>query len=314
MPTGALYDHLRRLTRIPSRGADDDEGWRWFRLWDPRVALPYLAAVRDRPDHVRALTATPAGPIAMVIEDGPEAAVTFTSTLPDDPRARRDRLVFDADDHAVFDAIAVDAFRAELSEWLVAAQGLPQDRARLVADHTLAEGPPLGCRTKDDYVFLAHMMRTLGAWFARSGVWPDLTEAMARGTARDPLAKTYTAAHAASAQGALLADWSAVRAHLRDVAGGPHLSPNDLATVRSRFLSGRAEATRCALLPARADLDRFTGLSREETGGLLMLSLLLGFRFYQDPWHPWALPAGRRPTEDDLRRAADAAWTWVIGP
>ncbi|WP_170157968.1 DUF4123 domain-containing protein [Litoreibacter meonggei] len=305
----ALRKHLRGFTRIRSSGTA--KGWTTFRFWDPLVARIYFLGLDHNPDRVARFFQTPSTALNFVIEHGPDAALHLwpTDLSQNFQAGGRPPLVFDATDFALMDQVVLAGLGQELVDWLAAehpdrfADFTPNQFGHL-AHHILIQGQHCGCETKDDFAFLAQMMLTLGGWFHRSATPAPLVQIIREtGAHQTVLSKNFLSAFADTAQSELVSQFSDVHAYLTALPERESVSPSQFRAFCARFLGDRPVATEDALKATKyrlADLK----LNETQTGRLLVLTLILGHRFYEDPFRPWAHP----DKPDAVGEALAAAW------
>ena len=303
-----LRNHLRHFTEI--RFAEDDPKARLFRFWDPLVAATYFNGVRHRADRVdRMFRMADGTALDMLVEDGPDA---FVALMPVKRQVKPPRrpLVFDAVDQDLMQDIALAAFGAELGVWLQDVHAdrfahLPPARIKAITDHVLAEGARCHCVTKDDYVYLCHMMLSLGGWFHLDAVYPDLTEVLYQRAAdkRAQLMAVFLPAYEASPLAVIEANRAEMQHFMAEIPQDDRLTPELFRNFLRRFLGGYADRAQQLLAPTKARMTALN-LSEAQCGQLLLLTLVWGHRFHDDPFYPWF--------GMNLPDALDAAWAAAL--
>ncbi|SFR65201.1 DUF4123 domain-containing protein [Litoreibacter janthinus] len=287
-----LHKHLRRFLRI--RSSDDAEHWTVFRFWDPAVARVYFPGIASRPERVDRIFRVAADvPLEMVTGEGAQA-LRLVPRDPTGPAAEAKPIVFDAQDHALMQSVADTTFRAETADWL--RTGYPDrfaafDAAQMdgAVAHIMAEGRRVGCVSKDDFAYLAHMMITLGGWFHITGYPTTLVEILhdQTGDLHSRLSRAFLPAWQASPQAAVMAVWQELRAHLSALPVEAQVTPQEFGAVTARFLQPHANSVNAALAATKQDLAGLD-LPLPAQGRLLLLTLIYGHRFYVDPLRGWA--------------------------
>ena len=305
---GKLRNHLRHFTEI--RFAADDPKARLFRFWDPLVAATYFTGIRHRADRVDPMFRMADGTMLdMVVEDGPDGFVAM-SPVRRQVRAPRRPLIFDDVDQALMQDIALAAFGLELGTWLQETHAarfadLPPARLKAITNHVLAEGRRCRCATKDDYVYLCHMMLTLGGWFHLDAVYPDLTDALYQraNNRKAQLMAGFLPAYEAAPLARIDAKRDEIGHFLSAIAEEDRLTPALFRTFLQRFLPDHADRAQQMLAPTKAHMASFN-LSEPQCGQLLLLTLIWGHRFYDDPFYPWF--------GMNLPDSLDAAWAAAL--
>lgn len=308
-PMDALWQHFRKFTK-----AQDAQGRTlFFRYWDAQVAKVYFAGLRGRPSRVSQFFYLPDGtPIDMLIEDGPERAVHLCPKPKPLARVQNHTLVFDLHDETLLQEVGYDTLTNALAAWLPqeypdALDWANRTQIAAIATHVVRVGRQNQLRAREDFAFLAQMMMTSGAWFVTDGD-PRLLQQISGGQAAPAaadMARAYAAAQAATPQGRLMAQWPDVRQYLAGLPDAERISPDQFRRFVQRFLSGQQTDVTATLSRTMPLLPKL-GLPDQNTEGqVLALTLILGPRFYEDPFKPWA----RRPAP----QAIAAAWAATVG-
>lgn len=283
--------HLRGLLRVARPHEGNPEAQLFLRIWDPMVARHVLTTAQMRPERLARLFFTHAGaPVSWLLEDGPgHHLLIAASGTPKGPRAP---LQLDARDDPVLWHLAWAALQDELQGWMATAYpavaALPEDGQRRLVAHILHIGRQAGFTLKDEFAYLGHMMTLLGGWFMQGGQYPRI-EAILRDPAparhkplRAALAEAWHAAPAtriAPIRAALIADFAAL----------PQVPFIDEPALRALLARHLRAADHAALRAFLALLDRESGsFLPEQRPANWLLSLLLGYRFHDDPMREWA--------------------------
>ena len=287
-----LRKHLRCFTRI--RSNDTTDAWTFFRFWDPLVARIYFRGIDQRTDRVARFFRTPTSTLEFVIEYGTDVALhLWPADLTDDTSPEmRTPLVFDATDHALMDQVALAGLGQELVDWLASEHperfaGFTPAQFGNIAHHVLTQGKSCGCETKDDFAYLAQLMLTLGGWFHRSAVPALLVEIIGNtGARRKVLESAFLVAWEDTAQSALVEQFADVHAYLAALSKDEIVSSLHFRTLCKRFLSSKRQAVDDAIKAAKDQIAELN-LSETQAGRFLVLTIILGYHFHEDPFHPW---------------------------
>ena len=302
-PLEELAAHLRRFTK-----ARDKTGkWVFFRFWDPLVAQVYFGGMADHAERIGQIFRLPSGqPMAMIVQTGPQQAVRMAPSdqLPRDLPRRA--ISFDPPDLALLTEVSFHALARQLAEWLVLDYPAPfADRTpaqmRAIGAHVVATGRWLGLTMKQDFAFLAQMMMTSGGWFLQDGTLPAMNRLIEETAApkAEAMAAAYADLQAQTPQAGLLDRWDALRAALPEDAAQ---TPAGLARIIRRLLPDTA--IDAATASTRARLRELGVVDDMTLARAVLLALLFGPRFFEDPFKPW--------TELGAEAAIAAAWRVVI--
>lgn len=303
----ALSDHFRRFTRIRDRQGRIV----FFRFWDPLVAGTYFPGVGHDPDRIGAFfTLTSGQQISIIAQSGPDTAIIMTPCVAPDQGQRRPAPVFDELEEALFTEIAFRIFARQLSDWLVTEYPdqlgkRPAADLQAISAHVIAAGRRAGLEMKEEFAFLAQMMMTSGGWFLDDATPPGLRQLIidAAHPKAQAMAEGYAGRQTASLQGQLYAQWPEVRDYLVELPADEAVTPARFREFASRFLRLSAAGIPDAIASTRARL-RTLGLGDQHIEGrAVVLSLLLGPRFFEDPLKPWS----GQPVE----AAINTAWQLV---
>lgn len=248
-----------------------------------------------------------------MIEDGENAATLIWPSKPSGHEQSQTGVFLQITDHALMAKAAQRAFRNDLGRWLLSEHtgrfaGFSQAQVRALTRHVVQQAERLGCTTKDDMVYLCHIMLSTGGWFHLTGVLPRIGTMF--GAPQIPshgrLAEAFMHDSGETAKAGLLARWGDLHAHINALPADEQMTPVQFRTVLKRFLTDRFDAVDRALQAAKSELPTLA-LSETQSGKLLLLTLILGYRFYLDPTLPWIALS---PDQ-----AVDAAWeatfVWV---
>jgi len=303
----ALSDHFRRFTRIRDlRGRIA-----FFRFWDPLVAGTYFPGIAHDGDRVGQFFTLPGGAeIRIIAQTGPAEAISMAPNTPAGPGPRRRSLVFDALDEALFAEIAFRALARQLAIWLVTEYpdrlgARPPEDLRAMSTHVVSAGRRAGLAMKEDFAFLAQMMMTSGGWFLDDDSPVGLRKLVIDTPApkAQALADAYSGMHGDTLQGQLFAQWDAVQAYLAALPEDEAVTPARFREFASRFLRLSAAAIPETIASTRARLRDLGLEDRRAEGRAVILCLIFGPRFFEDPFKPWS--------ELETRPAIDAAWRVV---
>ncbi|MEL6621177.1 MAG: DUF4123 domain-containing protein [Pseudomonadota bacterium] len=309
-PFDRLYSHLRTFVMVRHERRETDL---FFRYWDPLVASTYFPGIADRTDRTERLLWTADGDAVDLLAEEDEVSahlMTPGGTAPE--RAARSTLVLNSDDAALLNEVAFKALALQLNDWMAGAfpdgvGTLPRPARRAAARHVVDTGRAFGFRLKDEFSYLAHVMAHFGGWFFEGDGTPDLARIVLDHD--DParhksLEAAFGPAWDASPRGALLARWDVVHAQLGALTPTARIEPDTLKSLVRDVLGdrvGMVQAVRDKVLP----VARENALSVNGEGQHLFLSLLLGHRYQDDPFRPWA----GAPLVD----AMEQAWQSVFG-
>ena len=302
-----LWVHFRKFTKVK----DEQGKWFFFRFWDvvtARVYFPGIAARHERID--RLFRPKPTTTLEIIAPSGTDALRLYPRKA-QGPANSIQPIVFDGADHALMQQIATQAFNAETAHWLRDAypdrfDAFDERQMDAAIVHIMTEGTRVSCDLKDDYAYLAHVMLTLGGWFARTGHPSALTDILVdgQGSLRARLSRAFLPAFEASPQAALMKQWDDVKAHLTALPPTAQITPHELGTFTARFLKSHSGGVAAALAATKRDLPGLN-LSIHDQGRLLVLTLIYGYQFYADPLRVWRdLP---------VSEAIDAAWVETLG-
>lgn len=302
-----LVSHFRRFTRV----RDHRNRWVFFRFWDPLVAATFFSGIAGDPERIARFFRLSGGrQLRVIAQTGPDTALSMTPAAALPEVARRRAPTFDETDESLFRDIAFLAFARQLSDWLSREYpdqlGIrPPAEQQAVAAHVVASGRRAGLTMKEDFAFLAQMMMTSGGWFLDDACPLPIARMIADTPAPKAavLADRYAGLHAATPQAELLAAWSDLRAHLAAIPEAEAVTPDRFREIAARFLPRSSAAIPGAIASTRARL-RDLGLDDQPAEGrALVLTLLFGPRFFEDPLKPWS--------GQQVRPAIDAAWQFV---
>ncbi|NHF72988.1 DUF4123 domain-containing protein [Paracoccus xiamenensis] len=303
-PLEELCAHLRRFTKV----SDSAGKWVFFRFWDPLVAQIYFGGMADHPERIGQIFTTPSGQrIEMIVQTGPQQMLRMTPSAVLPPSQPRRAVTFEAADMALLAEVSYRALSRQIAQWL--AQEYPGDLAdrsatqmQAIGAHVVATGRWLGLTMKQDFAFLAQMMMTSGGWFLHDGTLPAMHPLIAAGPAprAGAMAAAYADLQAQSPQAELLGQWSDLRGHLAELPDDQVLTQNRLHDLIQTFLPKTARQVPLALASTRRRLKDFALLEEITEGRAMLLALLFGPRFFEDPFKPWA--------QSDPEAAIAAAW------
>lgn len=303
-----LVAHFRRFTKVRDRRGR----MVFFRFWDPLVIALYASARRHDPTRLEQIFALPGGETAEVIAPLSTDSALHLALVPGFAREQPRRTInLDARDEAILQEIAFSTFARQLLPWLASeypaqlAARPPADQ-RAIARHVVATGRRAGLSMKEDFAFLAQIMMTSGGWVWDDDTLPGLRDLIAEAPApkAQALAEGYGALQGRSPQADLLGDWPALRGWLAALPEDQAVTPETFRRLTTKFMPRSAGLIAGAIASTRARL-RDAGLSAQRIEGkAVVLTLLLGPRFFEDPLRPWcALPP---------EAAINAAWHEII--
>lgn len=310
-PLDELRAHLRGLIKV--RRDPDEPPSLLLRFWDPPTAAVLLDAAMDRPDRVARLCHTRSGlPLAWYAESRPGQMACFVPVGRLPGGRAREPLCLEARDEAALAALAFVALEGEIGRWLGESYpelGDPDPHRRAgIGAHVVALGRGYGFTLKDEFAYLAHMMVHLGGWFVQSGRYPGIeTVLLSDGEARHkPLRPAFRAAYDGSHLPALMAARAALLAEPALYGEPPQPTEGVIAGLLTRHLPLAAEhKARILAERARADaLHRRAPAELIET--VALITLFLGYRFYDDPFL-----FGEAPGERDWHGLCRRAWQQI---
>lgn len=310
-PYAELRSHLRGLIKVQRAG--DEEALLLLRFWDPAIAAVLLESWKDDPARVARLCHTRSGlGIDWLAQSRIGQMQCFAAQARVPGGRARGPLVLEPGDQAVLDRLAFLALEGEIGRWLgesypeLARADAPM-RAR-IGQHVVALGRGYGFTLKDEFAYLAHMMVYLGGWFVQSGRYPGIeTVLLSGGNARHkPLRGAFRAAYDGSHLPALLAARAQVLAAPALQGALPMPAEGAIAEILAGHLPLTAEH-KARILAERARGDAlYRGAPAELAGLIGLISLFLGYRFYDDPFH-----AGPAAGERDWHGLCAAAWQQI---
>lgn len=298
-----LAAHLRRFTKV----SDKTGKWVFFRFWDPLVAQIYFGGMADHAERIGQIFRLPSGqPMAMIVQTGPQDAVRMAPSDQLPQGQSRRAIAFDAPDLALLTEISFHALARQLAKWL--AQDYPApfaDRSpaqmRAIGAHVVATGRWLGLTMKQDFAFVAQMMMTSGGWFLQDRSLPAINRLIEETPSpkAEAMADAYAGMQAETPQAALLDQWDGLRAALTEDAAQ---TPAGLARITARLLpDGGVDAATASTRARLRELGVVDGMTQAKA---VLLALLFGPRFFEDPFKPWA--------DLGAEAAITAAWRVVI--
>lgn len=159
--------------------------------------------------------------------------------------------------------------------------------------HVVQQGQRYGLSTKEDYVYLAHIMTTLGGWFTLTGQPKELLDILQdRNTQKHArLQEAFLPAYQTTPMAQLTKNWAEVRDFIRAIPEDDQIIPKRFREFTSRFLANQRPAL-ASLLRVPSDYRDNQRLPIHLKGRYMILELCFGHRFESDPVRPWAhLPA-----------------------
>lgn len=298
-----LFSHLRTFAMVGDNTVQTDaetKPSKWFfRYWDPLVAGIYFPGVTDRAERVDQLLKTPdRHDIDMLIEDGSTRAISLTApqrdTAPAGPLMARKPLILDARDKVILDEVAFRALGLELGQWFVTAfpdrlGDLTENGQNTAAHHVVTTGRALGFRLKEEYSYLAHVMVYFGGWFFETSANPRLNNILFDThipNRQIALEGIFSDAWSHSVPAALSQKWPEIRTWLSHIPDSDRISPDTLKSLNAEFLRDHRDAVAAILAGARP-AAKAAGFSILQEGQHILISLILGHRYQDDPFHPW---------------------------
>ena len=309
-PFERLASHLRTFTMVR---AEDRPAPLYFRFWDPLVAGVYFPGIAPRPERVTRLLATAEGEtVDMLIEADEEHALCITPDGTPPAGQARDMLTLDDADQALLTEVAYKALALALADWFRGAfaedvGGLPAPKREAAARHVVEIGRAYGFTLKDEFSYLAHLMAHFGGWFFEVGATPHLSNILAdRDKPKRHLAlqEAFAPAWEATPRAALLGGLDEVRDVVIALPEEARVAPDTLKALGRAHLSACMDGVR-AMVDGALPLTRAEGMTAAEEGQHVLLSLMLGHRYHDDPFRPWA--------GEPLPKARAAAWDAVFG-
>lgn len=303
-----LVAHFRRFTKVRDRRGR----MVFFRFWDPLVIALYATARRHDAARLEQIFGLPGGGTLDIIAPLGADEALHLALAPGFARSHPRRAIsFDETDEAILQDIAFSTFARQLLPWFLAeypdriGPRSPPDQ-RAIARHVIATGRRAGLGMKEDFAFLAQIMMTSGGWVWDDDSVPGLRALIADAPApkAQALADGYASLQRQTPQAELLDDWPALRAWLAALPEDQAVTPATFRRLTGRFMMRSAGQIAGAIASTRARLGG-AGLSDQRVEGkAVVLTLLLGPRFFEDPFRPWA---GLPP-----EAAIEAAWRQII--
>jgi hypothetical protein len=216
---------------------------------------------------------------------------------------------FDQSDRRLLEDVTYRGLSVEISDWLRVeyADRFRDLDTKPVADHIVDTGRRLGLKLKEEFAFLGQMMATSGAWFIQNG-YPTALYALLQAdpaTRLCALVDNYATEQAKTPQAEIMERWADVQTHLAAIPLVDCVTPQQFLTFCQRFLSKTAPDVAPAIAETRNRLSALNLVNQNNEGKAMILTLIYGPRFFEDPFYPWAqLPAVS---------AIDAAWAMIVG-
>lgn len=301
-----LCIHFRRFTKV-----QDDQGkWMFFRFWEPATAQIYFAGVQSDATRIKPFFGLPKQQrLELVALNRTGHAQHMIGPIIDDGPIRPQMPTFDQSDRQLLEEVSYHGLAAEINDWL---QIEYPDRFSGVApqpaaDHIVDTGRRLGLTLKEEFAFLGQMMATSGAWFVHNDYPADL-RMMLQGdpaTRLKTLVDKYATLQRQTPQAEIMEQWADVHTHLAEIPLIDCITHQQFQTFCKRFLTNTAANIAPAIAGTRNRLSAVNLVNQREEGKAMILTLIYGPRFFEDPFYPWA----QLPTEE----AIEAAWEISVG-
>ncbi|MEP3347738.1 MAG: DUF4123 domain-containing protein [Litoreibacter sp.] len=303
------WRHFRKFTKVKS----SDETRAIFRFWDAVTARVYFSGIRANQARIEQFFRLPSGTsIELIVVDPFHNTLHLTPPHSDASNRQRRPLIFEEHDHHLMKNVSYYALSNEIAHWLNAAYPSEFERFSRVdmdaiAKHVVSVGRTFNLPMKEDFSYLAQMMMAMGGWFLQDANHVALLHILRDSEPKKAkrLEDTCLGHHETTPQAELMRQWPQVREYLAALPAAERITAERFGTFRTEFLKDQApdlSGTFSATITRLRDI----GLSGEQQEGrAIVLSLMLGPRFFEDPFKPWS----HLPPE----QAVDTAWNSTIG-
>ena len=301
-----LWTHFRRFTKV----RDDTDALMFFRFWDPATAQIYLTGVQSDATRIHPFFGLPnQQKLHLIALTRNSRALCMIGPVVDHGEQRPQLPLFNQSDKQLLEGVTYHMLAVEISDWLQIeyADKFHELNPQAAADHIVETGRQLGFKLKEEFAFLGQMMATSGAWFVHKQYPAALCALLQspQATRLQNLVDNYATEHAKTPQAEILAHWEDVQAHLTAIPPADCVTPQQFRIFCQQFLTKTAADVAPAIAATRHRLGTLKFVNQSKEGKAMILTLIYGPRFFEDPFHPWAqLPADE---------AIDAAWTMIVG-
>jgi len=304
-----ICTHFRRFTKVK----DDQGKWLFFRYWDVLTAQVYFEGVQGDASRINPFFGLPKRQgLEMIALNSRGRALHMIGPIVEDGPIRPQAPTFDQSDRQLLEEVSYHALSREISDWLRIEYAAkfdirPASHTHTVADHIVETGRRLNLSLKEEFAFLGQMMATSGGWFVHNG-YPAEIRAVLQG---DPairlraLIENYATIYSKTPQAELIAQLEDVRVFLTKLPLVERVIPKHFQAFCRQFLRASVDDVAALLAGSRNRLKLLNLSNERKEGQAMVLTLMLGPRFFEDPFHTWS----QLPVEE----AIDAAWEMTVG-
>lgn len=300
-----IWSHFRKFTKV----RDEQGNWGFFRFWHPATAQIYFAGVQSDEMRINPFFCLPRQQrLGLVALTSNGRALHMVGPVAAHDLMQPQMVPFDQSDRRLLDNVAYRGLSLEIGNWLKCeyVDRFDQLDPQPAADHIVETGRQLGLQLKEEFAFLGQMMATSGAWFVHNG-YPVKIRALLQGHAatrlRD-LVNNYAIEHAKTPQAAIMKHWVDVQRHLAAIPLVDSITPQQFRMFCEQFLGEAAPDVEAAIAGTRSKLRTLNLGSQRKEGKAMILSLIYGPRFFEDPFYAWS--------QLKAEEAIDVAWTIIV--
>ncbi|WP_298258898.1 DUF4123 domain-containing protein [uncultured Litoreibacter sp.] len=304
-----IWGHFRKFTKV----TDANGKPLFFRFWDTVTARIYFSGICANPTRVEQFFRLPSGPsIELIVTDPVQNTLHLRPPVVRNSKRVSRNVIFEEDDHRLMREVSYSALSNEIALWLPLEyqdqfNGVSKTKLASIAQHVVSVGRAFNLTMKEDFSYLAQMMMTMGGWCFQDGIPIAVLNILkdSNATKAKRLADVFSSAHETTPQAELLRQWPEVRDHLAGIPPDHQMTPDQFNAFRARFFASQTPNLSAVLSGTRTRLQELGLSDQQQEGKAIVLSLILGPRFFEDPFKPWAqLPA---------EQAIDAAWNSTLG-
>ncbi|MBT0958119.1 DUF4123 domain-containing protein [Alphaproteobacteria bacterium KMM 3653] len=285
-----LRSHLRGLLKVTH--GEERRADRFFRFWDPLTTGVFLTHIAQRPEHVQRFCFTRSGAvIEWYVEDTAELFVRHTPCGAPAPMRARRPLHLDPADEAALGTVAMVALAQAISQWIgsdYSAQLNSPARSRLreIGNHVVARGRSFGFALKDEFSYLAHLMVHFGGWFFETEHVPELQAILWQPapSRHQAMQQVFPAAWEASPFARVAQARAGFVADLQGLNDAPFFEDGALQPLVDRHFAAEDHHMLGRLWQVGVAHAQFQGAPDHTLTTIGLLTLLLGYRFYEDPF------------------------------
>lgn len=304
-----MWGHFRKFTKVQSR----DETRAIFRFWDALTARVYFSGIRANQTRIEQFFRLPSGTsIELIVVDPLHNTLHLTPPRSGASNRQHSPLIFEEHDHHLMKEVSYYALSNEIAHWLgtdynIEFEQFSKAEVDAIAKHVVSVGRTFNLSMKEDFSYLAQMMMAMGGWFLQDANHVALLHILQDSAPKKAkrLEDTCLGHHAATPQAELMRQWPQVREYLAALPASERITPERFGAFRTEFLKDQAPDL-SGTFSATITRLREIGLSdQHQEGRAIVLSLLLGPCFFEDPFKQWS---GLPPEQ-----AIHSAWNSTIG-